>query len=111
MNNNRIGNANLEMISIGPASFNCEMLRQKADETRGELWLTDLPKLGLFLVGGVSCVKMSKMVVKSITVFVHSCIDIPRHVICRFEDAAFLDLLELHSEGWRIRNLLTFRMR
>ena len=100
----------MEIINIGPTSLNCDMAFHEADETRGELWLTDLPKLGLFLVGGVSCVKMSKMVVKSITVFVHPCIDIPRHVICRFEDAAFLDLLELHSEGWRIRNLLTFRV-
>ena len=110
MNNNRIGNANLEMISVGPASFNCEMLRQKADETRGELWLTDLPKLGLFLVSDVSCGKMRKMVVKGIAICVRSCIGIPRHVICRFEHAAFASIADIQSEGWRIRNLLMRRM-
>lgn len=110
MNDNRIGNASLEMISVGPASFNCEMLRQKADEIRGELWLTDLPKLGLFLVSDVSCGKMRKMVVKSITIFVHSCIDIPRHVVCHFEDAAFLYVADLQSEGWIVRSILMHRM-
>lgn len=110
MNDNRIGNANLEMISVGPASFNCEMLRRKADEIRGELWLTDLPKLGLLLVSNVSCGKMRKMVVKGIAICVRSCIGIPRHVICRFGDAAFLYLADLQSEGWRIRSILMRRM-
>lgn len=98
------------MISIGPASFNCEMLRQKADETRGELWFTDLPKLGLLLVGESSCLKLKKLVVKGIAICVRSCIGIPRHVICRFGDAAFLYLAGLQSEGWIVRSILMHRM-
>ena len=110
MRDNRLGNANLEMINIGPASLNYDMAFHGADETRGELWLTDLPKLGLFLVGEASCLKLKKLVVNSIAICVHSCIGIPRHVICRFEDATFLSLADIQSEGWGIRNLLMRRM-
>ena len=110
MRDNRLGNANLEMINIGPASLNYDMAFHGADETRGELWLTDLPKLGLFLVGEASCGKMRKMVVKGIAICVRSCIGIPRHVVCRFGDAAFLYLADLQSEGWIVSSILMHRM-
>ena len=100
----------METINIGPTSLNCGMVFQAPTATRGELYLTDLPKLGLFLVGESSCLKLKKLVVKGIAICVRSCIGIPRHVICRFEHAAFASIADIQSEGWRIRNLLTFRM-
>ena len=90
------------MISVGPTSLNCGMVFQAPTATRGELYLTDLPNLGLLAVGFASCMKMRKMVVKSIVICVHSCIGIPRHVVCQFEDTAFLLLADLQSEGWGI---------
>ena len=100
----------MEIINIGPTSLNCDMAFHEADETRGELWLTDLPKLGLFLVGESSCLKLKKLVVKGIAICVRSCIGIPRHVICRFEHAAFASIADIQSEGGRIRNPLMRRM-
>lgn len=110
MRDNRIGNASLEIINIGHASLNYDMVHQGPGKTSGELWLTDLPNLGFLGVGLASCMKMRKMVVKSITIFVHSCIDIPRHVVCHFEDAAFLYVADLQSEGWIERSILMHRM-
>lgn len=102
MRDNRIGNASLEIINIGHASLNYDMVHQGPGKTSGELWLTDLPNLGLLAVGFASCMKMRKMVVKGIAICVRSCIGIPRHVVCQFEDTAFLLLADLQSEGWGI---------
>ena len=110
MRDNRIGNASLEIINIGHASLNYDMAHQGPGKTSGELWLTDLPNLGFLGVGLASCMKMRKMVVKGIAICVRSCIGIPRHVICRFEHAAFASIADIQSEGWRIRNLLMRRM-
>ena len=88
MRDNRIGNASLEIINIGHASLNYDMVHQGPGKTSGELWLTDLPNLGLLAVGFAICVR--------------SCIGIPRHVVCQFEDTAFLLLADLQSEGWGI---------
>ena len=98
------------MIRVGPTSLNCGMVFQAPTATRGELYLMDLPKLGLFLVGESSCLKLKKLVVKGIAICVRSCIGIPRHVICRFGDAAFLYLADLQSEGWIVSSILMHRM-
>ena len=41
----------MEIINIGHASLNYDMAHQGPTETSGELWLTDLPNLGLLGVG------------------------------------------------------------
>ncbi|KAM7454007.1 hypothetical protein BLSTO_05240 [Blastocystis sp. subtype 1] len=82
-------NASLEIINIGHASLNYDMAHHGPTERRGELYLTDLPNLGLLGVGFASCMKMRKMVVKGI----------PRHVVCHFENAAFLYVADIQSKG------------
>ena len=92
----KLGNASLEVIHFGIRTINCVSLMTST--VVGLLRLSDLPRLGLLHVDGVSCVSLERVELKSNRFHCYWQIDVPKRVVCWLQEASFCKTRFIESD-------------